>query len=506
MYLRISNLKWKINDRYSEYNPDYTHVTFTLEVDVWVNGSIDKTLAFPNSCGFMPDLESPDEFIQEGYSCLTVVTYKTYPSGFSSFSKDVSGWIKEPSALQLPAGTYDFSIRNHPHTYLTISQNGTEISNDPSPTGWEEIDWSEKDWGYEYINIDLMGEFNENTQELGDVAKDVVVKDEMAYIAKGNRGIEIIEIQNLEDSNLIGLYDTNFSSSNLFAIKIDLYDNYAFISVGDGILILDVSNPSTPQFVSFINNFIFSSGYFFIEHFKIFDDFLVVPVDNDGLYIWNISDTSTPRLIAHFSKDLRTSVVDVQNDTIFLSCLRNGLLILDISNITSPNLIGNYDCYAVNVVVNENSAYVASYAGIIFLNISNPSNITFINFFGDKFYHTLKFNENYLYGIIRDKGLEIFNGSDTEDPELIGRYYNLGKMHGIFIDENYIYLANGYSSLVILDKDFEPLEYPAPFIPPSLYSPIDSIPNFNSFYLALGMGLGAIYILSKFRKEIKRRE
>jgi len=131
------------------------------------------------------------------------------------------------------------------------------------------------------------------------------------------------------------------------------------------------------------------------------------------------------------------------------------------------------------------------------LNISTPLNIELIDFLGDKFYHTLKFDLNYLYGIVRYGGLEIFNCSNTEEHKLIGRYYNQGKMHGIFIDENFIYLANGYSSLVMLDQNFEPLEYSPPLIS------ANSIPNFNNFYLAFGMVLGVIYILSKLRSKIK---
>jgi hypothetical protein len=497
-YFRISNIKWKINDSYSEFYPDYTHVIFTLDVDVWVDSSSDVTVTYPDGCGVKAKLDCPSKFEKEGMICTAAFSYKTYPSGVCSFVEQIGGWIKEPSALQLPIGTYDFYIEENDqsfHTYLKISSRGSEISNDPMPTGWDEIDWSEKDWGYEYINLATIGEFNEISQELGDVAKDVVVKNEIAYIAKGSSGIVIVDLQNLEEPSVIGLYSTDFSSSHLFATEIDLYDNFAFISVGDGLLILDISTPSTPQFVNFIN--------ITIEHFKIFDDFLAVPVSNDGLYIWNISDPSNPQFLSHFSKDLMMSDVDVQEGMIYLSCIRNGLLVLNISDISSPHLIGNYSCYATNVVVNNNFAYITRFQRIMVLNISTSGNITLIDFLGDKNYHTLKFDSNYLYGIVRDEGLEVFNCSNTniEEHKLIGRYYNPGRMHGIYIDANFIYLASEYSSLVLLDKNFEPLEYQ----PPSL----DSIPTFNGVYLVFGMVLGVIYLVSKLepiRKKKKREE
>ena len=381
---------------------------------------------------------------------------------------------------------------------MKITSNGPKISNDPMPIGWGRIDWSKKDWGYENINLDTIGEYNGTTQESCEIARDVAIKDDIAYIARGCYGIEIIDVKNPEEPNLIGLYNTNFSSnlsnSNLCALKIDLHDNYAFISVGyGGILILDISNSSNPEFISIINNLYPQS--LLMRNFKIFNDLLLVPVDSDGLHIWNISDPFNPFFISLFPKDLFNSDVDIQDNIIYLTCERNGLLILDIYNIYVPILIGNYDCYAKTVVVNKDLAYAANHTGISVLNISNPLNIKFINSFGDNYYSTLKFNNNYLYGISRyNSELNIFNCSDIdkEEQRLIGRFYNQGSITGIFIDEFYIYLASSYTSFIILDKNFEPLE-------PS--QPTNSIPNFNNFYLAFGMILGVIYIISKLKSK-----
>ena len=166
MHLRISNINWKINDYDSEYYPDYTHVTFSLEVDVWVNSTSNMTVEFPNTCGFIPKIDGPDKFDDSGYGCGAALTYKTYPSGFSSFRKNISGWIKEPSTLQLPLGIYDFYIisfkenQQSYHTYLEISSKGCEISNDPMPIGWDEIDWSEKDWGEYPEKFNFISNFN----------------------------------------------------------------------------------------------------------------------------------------------------------------------------------------------------------------------------------------------------------------------------------------------------------------------------------------------------------
>jgi hypothetical protein len=123
-----------------------------------------------------------------------------------------------------------------------------------------------------------------------------------------------------------------------------------------------------------------------------------------------------------------------------------GLQVIDISDPTNPTFIGNYDtsdpAYGLQVI--GNYAYIANYgSGLKIIDISNPTNPTFIGNYdtsGDA--HSLQVVGNYAYVADYGSGLQIIDISNPTNPTFIGNYDTSGHAYDVQIVGNYAYLAD----------------------------------------------------------------
>lgn len=189
---------------------------------------------------------------------------------------------------------------------------------------------------------------------------DVKVADGFAYVTTGLpyrepfeqviSGMYAIDVSDPSSPELMGFYDA-FRSVNSIALS----GNYAFLTVFSwGLVILDISNPENIEEVAFLeeedgaNNSIFISGnYAYIADSQVFG-------------IIDISDPTNPEWVsvwrAYWSCD-----VFVQGDYAFIADHEEGLKILNISDPFDPYLAGSYDTpgLAWGVAVDGDKAYVA---------------------------------------------------------------------------------------------------------------------------------------------------
>jgi hypothetical protein len=80
-------------------------------------------------------------------------------------------------------------------------------------------------------------------------AKDVFVKEDYAYISDG-QGLTILDISDRTNPQFISSYDT----SNLIRDLIVVENKAYFTDRGKGLTILDLSNPFSPKLISSYNN------------------------------------------------------------------------------------------------------------------------------------------------------------------------------------------------------------------------------------------------------------
>jgi len=131
------------------------------------------------------------------------------------------------------------------------------------------------------------------------------------------------------------------------------------------------------------------------------------------------------------------------------------LQILDISEPSSPIKIGKFDSKetVVDILLSENIAFIAS-AGLVILNISDPSNPTEIAYLPgsvNKIY--VRESCAYLTGGNYATGgtLSIVDISDLSNPVLMGSCNTPSGAYGIQVVGNYVYIANELAGLRIID-------------------------------------------------------
>jgi hypothetical protein len=135
----------------------------------------------------------------------------------------------------------------------------------------------------------------------------------------------------------------------------------------------------------------------------------------------------------------------------------NGLQIFDISNPTSPSLIGNYiSGYGMGVHVSGKYVYLAvqggSSPGIKIIDISNPTSPTLAGSYNlSPDYKDVYVSGMYLYAANGLYGLMIIDISNPSNPTLTGSYNTSGHAEGIYISGKYAYVADYSPGLLIID-------------------------------------------------------
>lgn len=188
----------------------------------------------------------------------------------------------------------------------------------------------------------------------------------------------------------------------------------------------------------------------FIESIKIDHSITVKShADEDEIISYNLKQ------IGNF--DFAKAVVDVfvVNQTAYLADEGKGLLVVNISDLTNPELLGTYQdndesVYAVEI--RGDYAFLAhGSSGLKILDITDPKNIVEISTFDDGgFAWDVFLTEDYAFLVDRSQGVEIIDITNLEFPLEIAQYDS--KPFSIFVEESYAYIAAGIGrGLEILD-------------------------------------------------------
>ncbi|GIR20966.1 MAG: hypothetical protein CM15mP36_01730 [Flavobacteriales bacterium] len=147
----------------------------------------------------------------------------------------------------------------------------------------------------------------------------------------------------------------------------------------------------------------------------------------------------------------------VDGSYLYLANSTEGISIVDISDKTNPTEVGSlattraYDIFYLN-----NYLYVADYtSGMRIIDVSDKTNPTLIStiYSGTNtslhYYSEINVAGNYAY-IAAYKNFYIYDISDVNSP-LVSTYSCGAGCNDFVIDGNYVYLANGFYGLQILD-------------------------------------------------------
>lgn len=294
----------------------------------------------------------------------------------------------------------------------------------------------------------------------------VTVTDDYAYIISNSPNIDIVNIADPLSPSIAGMYETEHAIYGM-----GLSGHYLYIVVpNSGLDILDISNPTEPVF---INRYLSSHGIVF-DKIIISEGYAYITIVADHqiriIEILDISDPPNPQSIGYY--DLETSRIEqiyVQGDYIYSlahSLISDSIFfeIINTENPESPYRVWRdfiaYSWYNYNdLFVSGDRAFITIVGqGLNIMDISDPSSPVLIGFYNEPS-HNGQFAviENYVYDLI-DSGISIIDISDYARPRIIGSYDIPDGPHGIDVAGDFAYFVNNRLRIF----DISELESPVP--------------------------------------------
>ncbi len=226
----------------------------------------------------------------------------------------------------------------------------------------------------------------------------------------------------------------------------DIRGDYAFLAMGHGLMVLDISDPEYPTEVS--RSFFGDRGPRSID---IEGGYAYVSRGIEPAYIVDISDVYAPQIIGSYQAGCPVDEIIPHGDYAFLvhGC---GTVILDITDRANPDSIGGVFLVGpIGVTISGNLAFLYSFDGVMILDMTDPSSPVELSVFEtDEYPRLTTVDGDYAYLTCGYDGLIILDVSDPANPVQVGQYGS--SAGGFAIDGNIAYLdMGGALGLDILD-------------------------------------------------------
>ncbi len=301
-------------------------------------------------------------------------------------------------------------------------------------------------------------------------------------------GFDIAEL----DINLVGYYDT---PSSAYAVNVD--GDYAYIA--DGIvclIVLDVSDPSTPELVSTFDgesldsydlfkqgDYVQIAGWGSAPRIVNVSDptspyqesylscpggawgicanetnvFVALPYSGLGLGVFDAVDPTSPAFLGVFVTPGNAEAVYVDGDYAYVACEDEGLRIIDISDPTELTEAGfivppeSHRCRAI--YVDDHFAYLGDWSSYLFvIDIFDPTAPVLLSSFATRSQiHDVYVQDNLAYIANDEDGLTIVDVSSPTAPREVGTYDTPDNARGVYFDGSHVYLACQASGLYIFE-------------------------------------------------------
>ena len=289
-------------------------------------------------------------------------------------------------------------------------------------------------------------------------AEDVVLRDSLAYISQGQGGLIIVSVSNPKGPVFVSELTYGLRG---YSYKIANKDSVIYLAVGTfGVSTVNVANPLNPiitkedRTIAPAKNFHIMGGYLFTA------------VSEEGINITNIINPAYPDFrqtffVPGYAQAVCTSAADTSADTNYLlaACGEVGLTIFDISDFQDGYniypVVGWLDTpgYAEDVTVHSDLPVVflaCGAGGLVIGDYSDTANVKIIGSYSTGGYaKEVVYKDNKAYVTTGMRGLQIFDVTNLTAPVRIGTVETEHAM-GLAVDDKYIYIADELEGLIII--------------------------------------------------------
>jgi len=283
----------------------------------------------------------------------------------------------------------------------------------------------------------------------------VATSGDYAYVAAATYGLRVVDVSDSAHPVELGAYDTQGN-----AIGVAVVGNYAYVSVmcpevGAGLHVVDISDPAHPTRVGYrpqiegcYRDIALTEGIAYIAN-------------EWGLELIDVSSPYTPTLAGYINLQgdewNATSGAEVSGTLAYVAQDREGLRVVDVSDLVSPTLMSTFNNYegmqgAFDVAVAGTRAYLAGGNGLKIIDVSDPLNPTQLGAYGGpSLPERVSVVGSTAYVAFGSEGLYAIDVSDPTNHTLAGSYDTSGYANAATVADDHVYVADGDGGLLVLE-------------------------------------------------------
>lgn len=243
----------------------------------------------------------------------------------------------------------------------------------------------------------------------------------------------------------------------IYALVLDKYRGLRVFAIEDSTISLVTNYPAGSEITSLYDTKPVTDIVIIEKKYAVISDY-----ENGLAFVDLFSDTEYPETILLKSVvNLETpgsaSSLSVFGNLLYVADGHSGLQIVDISDITIPEITGNFETSgAHSVIADKQIAFISdSIAGLQRVDCSVKSNPVATHLFDTPSDTDALFvKDSYVYILDDDEtgeGLRIIHFPVSNQYEMTGFCKTPGKANNIYVEGHYAYLADGGSGITVID-------------------------------------------------------
>lgn len=286
-------------------------------------------------------------------------------------------------------------------------------------------------------NITCINQYYHNWQ---DGVYGVTMRDDVAFLACGSEGLRIVDLSNPALPIDLG----HFASGGAYAVT--LAGDYAVVGGSQSAIIVNISDLTRPFETSRVS----TANY--VTKIQIVGNRVFVAAAN-GIVFADITNPAEP-LVLWSTAEYGAADLEAHGNLVYAACTYRGLVVLDITDITDPQEVGNVQVgweYVNGVSVSGNYAYLAAgWAGLAVVDLTTMQVVAGIDSFQYAMGVDVVDGFCYINYGNPECPLAIVDISDPLAPQTLGIYDPPSDLYSFEVAGNVVYVADVYHGLRVV--------------------------------------------------------
>lgn len=315
-----------------------------------------------------------------------------------------------------------------------------------------EIEPTESSWQNALTYID----------QYGGSANSVAVKGDYAYMGQGPRMV-VLDISNPRSPRFVS--ESELLPGLVMGVEVD--GDYAYVTTMlSGLNIFDISQANSPTLVSQVKPDRGGCGPLVLH-----EGIAYIACNTSGLFIVDVLDPLSPRVLSHDVFQNNGLSIAFHNNHVYFLSTSGGLVIINVSDPTNPQQVGYFDMETIPSVTKVNAEAIAvcqgdlcmavGNHGFVILDLSDPAIPTIKSSTTQFWASGVVSDGRYAYLVDDLDGVRVFDIANPSQPQQVGLMptsvggfeFSVQELteRGISIAGNYLYIPDQAYGLTIVD-------------------------------------------------------